>query len=81
MKWLLRYLRLTRHLVRVWRAGQLRFRLETFGLYYPHPPYASPWWRFNMRSAWLLLRQLPSYARWVEEMEQLQEKGPASWWH
>lgn len=71
---------LGQHLLRVWRAGQLRFRLETFGLYYPALPYSSPWWRVRFRNLVLLLRHARSYARWVHEMEALKRAGPAGWW-
>jgi hypothetical protein len=72
---------LTRHLYRVWRAGQLRFRLETFGVYYPALPYAAPWWKVSPRAIHLLLRQLGPYATWLVEMEDLRRYGPAPWWH
>jgi hypothetical protein len=68
------------HLYRLWRGGQLRFRLETYGVYYPSLPYAAPWWRVSLRSVALLIRQLPSYAAWIEEMETLRTKGPTAWW-
>ena len=71
---------LVTHLYRVWRAGQLRVRLEAFGLYYPQLPYQAPWWRVSPRSAILLARQLGSYARWVVEMERLRRGGAAAWW-
>jgi hypothetical protein len=69
------------HLYRVWRGGQLRFRLETFGLYYPALPYQSPWWRISPGTAWLLVRRLAAYVRWVEEMETVQRGGGAAWWN
>ncbi len=71
---------LLRHAVLVWRTGQLRFRLETFGLYYPSPPYRAPWWRVSPRVAWLLLAGIGAYARWLVEMEELRRGGPARWW-
>ena len=64
-------LTLVRHLYRVWRAGQLRFRLETFGVYYPALPYQAPWWRVSPRGVWLLTRRLLPYARWIAAMEEL----------
>lgn len=73
-------LTLTRHFYRLWRAGQLRFRLETFGLYYPALPYQASPWRPSPRGIILLLRQMPSYARWVGEMEVIELNGPAAWW-
>ncbi len=71
---------LLRHALLLWRAGQVRFRLETFGLYYPAVPYAAPWWRISPRIAWLLTRQVRSYACWLLTMEQMRHKGAASWW-
>lgn len=49
----------------------LRWRLETFGLYMPSLPEARPWWRVNVRALGALLRQLPGYARWLAEMQEL----------
>ena len=71
---------LARHFSRVLRAGQLRFRLETFGLYYPALPYQAPWWHISPRSLLLLLRQGLAYMRWVIEMEELRQNGPSAWW-
>lgn len=68
-----------RHSIQLGRAGQLRFRLETFGLYYPALPYTTPWWRFSPRGLILFLRQLPDYARWLVEMEDVRGGG-AVWW-
>ena len=66
---------LLRHIVRVWRAGQLRFRLETFGLYYPTPPYSAHWWQMSPDYARMLLGRLVPYARWVAEQEAIQRRG------
>jgi hypothetical protein len=71
---------LVRHLYWVGRSGQVRFRLETFGLYYPTLPYDAPWWRVNPGSLLLLIRRLPEYIRWVAEMEELRRHGPDVWW-
>ncbi|MGI8824794.1 MAG: hypothetical protein ACR2JC_03960 [Chloroflexota bacterium] len=64
-----------RHLLRLQRAGQLRFRLETFGVYYPALPYEAPWWCVSPRYAAMLVKGLPTYMRWVMEMERLQSAG------
>lgn len=69
---------LSRHTCTLWRTGQLRFRLETFGLYYPAPPYTAPWWKARPRNALLLLRQMPAYARWLVEMEDLSSRYGSS---
>ena len=69
-----------RHLWRVVRGGQLRFRLETFGVYYPELPYRSPWWRVSPQALQMMAARMWAYARWVEEMEQMRRKGGAIWW-
>jgi hypothetical protein len=71
---------LARHFYLVWRTGQLRFRLETFGLYYPALPYRSPAWRFPLANCALLLRQARKYLVWVLEMEAIRRDGPDGWW-
>ena len=71
---------LARNAVRLIRGGQVRFRLETFGLYFPHLPYETPIWQISPRVAFLLLRQLPAYSRWLAEMEEIGLAGPESWW-
>lgn len=71
---------LLRHGWWIWRAGQLRFRLETFGLWWPALPYQAPWWRVPPRNLVLFARRLVSYCRWVVEMEALRRHGPAGWW-
>ncbi|HLJ66559.1 MAG TPA: hypothetical protein VKX16_04280 [Chloroflexota bacterium] len=71
---------LGRHTLRLGRTGQLRFRLETFGVYYPAFPYAQPWWRISPPQLFLLLRQAPRYADWLSEMDALRREGAATWW-
>ena len=78
------------HFKRVWlflthgwlllRAGVLRWRLETFGLYMPSLPEQRPWWRVNGRMALALLRQRGRYAHWLSDMRLLSREGPAGWW-
>jgi hypothetical protein len=68
------------HAMRVWRSGQARFRLETFGLYYPSLPYERRAWQVDVRVLFMFLRRAPAYFRWVIEMEQLRSEGPRSWW-
>ncbi|MGH2447005.1 MAG: hypothetical protein ACRDFS_00125 [Chloroflexota bacterium] len=65
---------LIRHLYRLWRYHQLRFRLETFGLYYPSLPYDAPWWRISPPVLLLLIRQLPEYGRWLIQMEEASKR-------
>jgi hypothetical protein len=71
---------IARHGVRVWRSGQTRFRLETFGLYYPHLPYRKRAWQVTPAYLVLLLVRLPSYLRWVVEMDRLRREGSREWW-
>lgn len=73
------------NVARARRWHLLRFRLLTFGLYEPHPWYgrrvfAHPWWQVNPRVAWHLLRRVPSYSRWLAEMEAAAQEGPDGWW-
>ncbi len=71
---------LARHAFRVWRGGQARFRLETFGLYYPALPYTTRWWRIKPSALALLLRQAGEYGAWILEMEDLKANGSSAWW-
>ena len=73
-------LALIRNGLAIVRNGQLRFRLETFGLYYPSLPYLRPIWRVSPRVALLFLRQLPAYSRWLAEMRDLERTGTEGWW-
>jgi hypothetical protein len=68
------------HLYRLWRTGQSRFRLETYGLYYPGFPYERPLWAVNPAVLVMFARHLPSYTRWVRRMEGLRSRGPGGWW-
>lgn len=71
---------LLRHAWRVYRGGQIRFRLETFGLYYPAPPYRRPVWQLTPGSLRLLWETAGAYARWVIEMEEMRKRGAQGWW-
>jgi hypothetical protein len=66
---------LLRHGLLLWRTGQLRTRLETFGVYYPALPYAAPWWNVSPRATRLLLSRMRIYAYWLLEMEDLRRRG------
>ncbi|HZT95307.1 MAG TPA: hypothetical protein VFB34_00560 [Chloroflexota bacterium] len=69
-----------RHLYRLARSGQLRFRLETYGLYYPalpghrHPLLPSP------GALVMFLRSLAGYAQWWLDMDRIAVAGPHQWW-
>lgn len=71
---------LARHVRRLHLGGQIRFRLETFGVYYPTAQYAAPWWRVSLPGLALLLRRTGAYASWVEEMDAVARGGGTSWW-
>lgn len=71
---------LARHVALLWRTGLLRFRLETFGLYYPALPYQSSTWRLSPRQALLLVRRARSYGLWLLEMEEVGCAGGSAWW-
>jgi hypothetical protein len=75
-----RWVTLVRHALLLWRAGQIRFRLETFGVYYPALPYRAGWWRVSPRVVALLLRRAPAYAGWLNEMQVIRRAGPSGWW-
>ncbi|HZU12624.1 MAG TPA: hypothetical protein VFB58_07265 [Chloroflexota bacterium] len=75
MRELRAWITLTRHALLLWRTGQLRFRLETFGVYYPALPYSAPWWRISTPVAFMLLRRARSYAHWLVEMDDLRKKS------
>jgi hypothetical protein len=74
------WIALLRHGLLLWRSGLLRFRLETFGLYYPELPYRSPAWRISLVYCVLLLRRAHSYGRWLLEMEDTRRHGARGWW-
>jgi hypothetical protein len=80
MKTMQGVLALARHAWVLCRAGQLRFRLETFGLYYPALPYTAPWWRIRPRIAAMLVRQSIPYARWVMLMDRTRRSGMSATW-
>lgn len=71
---------LGRHAGLLWRSGLLRFRLETFGTYYPGLPYEAPRWRLSARPTLLLVRRSRSYARWLLEMDDVRRTGAHGWW-
>jgi hypothetical protein len=71
---------LFRHVRALHQTGQLRFRAETFGLYYPALPYRRPWWRLSPLEAVRFARRATDYAYWVVEMHHLKQEGDAGWW-
>lgn len=71
---------LARHGALLWRTGLLRFRLETFGLYYPALPYQTPAWHLSPRRTLLLVRRARSYGLWLLEMEEVRRSGGRGWW-
>jgi hypothetical protein len=75
------WIALLRHGLLLWRSGLLRFRLETFGTYYPELPYRAPAWRLSLVYCLLLLRRAHSYGRWLLEMEDVRRHGAHGWWN
>ena len=51
---------------RVW-ASYLHWRLETYGAFYPSG-------KINLRALRSLIRQTPSYLRWVGQIERLRSR-------
>lgn len=72
------WLVLLRHGINLFRSGQLRFRLETFGVYYPELPYRAPFWKTSLPTVALLLRRSRAYAHWLLEMQEL--RAGRNWW-
>lgn len=68
------------HLLRLWRGGQLRFRLETFGLYYPQVPGSRRWWQIVPRQVVLLAETSPRYLAWLNDMSRVSAHGAHEWW-
>lgn len=62
------WITLLRHGLLLWRTGQLRTRLETFGVYYPALPYTAPWWKVSPEATRLLLSRMRTYAHWLVQM-------------
>jgi len=61
-------------------SGQLRFRLETFGLWYPRPLYQAPWWQPDPRVLWHLVGRMGRYAAWLRELNAVRRAGSTGWW-
>ena len=57
---------------KAWRtwASYMHWRLETYGVFYPAG-------KTNWKALRLMLQQLPSYSRWVGEMERLRQRIPS----
>lgn len=68
------------HLWRLLRLRLLRFRLETFGLYFPSLPHARPWWRVTPHVVPLFARRLLPYTRWAADVRYIGQRGAAGWW-
>lgn len=84
-RWLVRLLLLLRNSSATASAGLLQFRMITFGLYEPHWLYGwrcptHPTWQVNPRVLGILLRRLPAYVGWLEELEAIKRDGPAGYW-
>jgi len=68
------------HFLALVRSGQLRFRLETYGLYYPATPDKRPLWKVSPGALLLLLKSAPEYSRWLKMMGFVREGGAHEWW-
>jgi hypothetical protein len=72
--------RMLAHFLALLRSGQLRFRLETFGLYHPATPDTRPSWKVSPASVLLLLRSGREYAAWIRTTGFVREGGAHEWW-
>lgn len=80
-RWLQRALGvLILHGIALARSGQLRFRLETFGLWYPRPLYQAPWWQPDPRVLRHLVGRTGRYAAWLRELNAIRRAGSTGWW-
>ena len=68
------------HGIALVRSGQLRFRLETFGLWYPRPLYQARWWQLDPRVLGHLAGRLGCYAAWLRELNAVRRAGSTGWW-
>lgn len=68
------------HGIALARSGQLRFRLETFGLWYPRPLYQAPWWQPDLRMLRHLVERTGRYAAWLRELNTIRQAGSTGWW-
>jgi hypothetical protein len=69
-----------RHVRRLQASGQLRFRAETFGLYFPAFPDSRAWLLISPSPMKLLLGQARAYSTWRREMCWVVTSGPHEWW-
>lgn len=58
----------------------MRFRSETFGLFYPALPETRTWWRFSLQPGLLLLATFRRYRCWLSEMRTVATFGAHDWW-
>ncbi len=56
---------------RAWRTwmSYLKWRMETYGVYYPAG-------QFNKEAFSSLLRQMPRYLQWIRQMDTIRKKSP-----
>jgi hypothetical protein len=55
---------------RVW-ASYVHWRLETYGVFYPEG-------KTNWQAVRSLLRQMPSYRRWLTDMDHIRKRSPTA---
>jgi hypothetical protein len=58
----------------------LRFRFETFGLWYPQPLYRAAWWRPSIALGLHLALRARRYAAWLAQMRVVEQHGAVGWW-
>jgi len=68
------------HLVSLVRSNQLRFRAETFGLYYPALPGRRHAWTVSPRGLLLLAQSLRTYPTWQARVSAIARGGAHEWW-
>ena len=68
------------HLISLLRAGQLRFRAETYGLYYPAEPDQRRWWQVAPSTVVELGRNLRRYRNWRRLMVYIAAGDAHEWW-
>jgi hypothetical protein len=69
-----------RHIARLARANQLRFRAEAFGLFFPALPNGRPFWRMSPVGLVLLTRAFGRYRVWHARMLLVARGDAHDWW-
>jgi hypothetical protein len=66
---LLRFLPRRWYSFSAWKTwlSYVKWRMETYGVYYDG--------KFFWHNFWPMIKQMPSYIRWIKEMDRLKEKN------